>query len=205
MKVKICGLFRSIDIAYANAARPEYIGFVFAKSKRQITIEQAITLRQELAEGITPVGVFVNAPVKQVAELLNKGTIAIAQLHGIEDNDYIKDLRSLTEGQKIIKAIRVQTQEDILINNQSEADYLLLDAYTPMVEGGTGIVFDWNIIKQVEKPFLLAGGINIGNIEAAMRTEAFALDISSGVETEGVKDKKKIMEIIKKVRGNNKE
>lgn len=200
VQVKICGLFQPQDISYVNEARPDYVGFVFAKSKRQVTKEQAKKMSLELDEGIVAVGVFVDAPVEQVAELLNEGIIAIAQLHGSEDNDYIERLRSLIGNQKIIKAIRVRSAEDVTAAGQSLADYLLLDAYTPDVAGGTGSKFDWQMISHVAQPFFLAGGINIDNVEEAVGVAPFALDISSGVETNGIKDRNKIIEIVNRIR-----
>ena len=200
MQVKICGLFQPQDISYVNEARPDYVGFVFAKSKRQVTKEQAKKMSLELDAGIVAVGVFVDAPVEQVAELLNEGVIAIAQLHGSENNDYIEQLRSLIGTQKIIKAIRVRSAEDVIAARESLADYLLLDAYTPEVAGGTGSKFDWQMIRHVQQPIFLAGGINIDNLEEAVGVAPFALDISSGVETNGIKDRNKIIEIVNRIR-----
>lgn len=196
MKIKICGLFRLEDIDYVNEALPDYIGFVFAKSRRQVTAEQAEELRKKLDAGIQTVGVFVNAPMEDAVSLLKNGVIDIAQLHGSEDEAYMMRLKSETHSQ-IIKAIRVERAEDILDAQNSPADFLLLDHGA----GGTGEAFDWKLIRECRKPYFLAGGIHAGNINQAMQTGTpFAIDLSSGVETDGVKDKDKILEIIRRVR-----
>lgn len=196
MKIKICGLFRQEDVDYVNEAIPDYIGFVFAKSRRQVTVEQAEKLRKNLESGIQVVGVFVNAPIEDAVSLLKNGVIDIAQLHGSEDEAYMMRLKSETHCQ-IIKAIRVERTEDILNAQSSPADFLLLDHGA----GGTGKAFDWKLIQECRKPYFLAGGIHAGNIKQAMETgNPFAIDLSSGVETEGVKDKNKILEVVRRVR-----
>ncbi|HVI42863.1 MAG TPA: phosphoribosylanthranilate isomerase [Anaerovoracaceae bacterium] len=196
MKIKICGLFRPEDIEYVNEALPDYIGFVFAKSRRQVTAEQAGTLRKNLNTDIQTVGVFVNAPMDEAVSLLKSGVIDIAQLHGSEDEEYMMRLKSETNCQ-IIKAIRVERAEDILNAQNSPADFLLLDHGT----GGTGEAFDWKLIREYRKPYFLAGGIHAGNIKQAMKSgKPFAIDLSSGVETDGVKDKDKILEIVRRIR-----
>lgn len=196
MKIKICGLFRPEDIEYVNEAIPDYIGFVFAKSRRQVTADQAAQLRKNLNAGIQTVGVFVNAPVEFAASLLKSGVIDIVQLHGSEDEEYMERLRSKT-GCQMIKAIRVNTLEDIAAAQNNPADFLLLDHGS----GGTGEAFNWELVRGCKKPFFLAGGIHAGNINQAMETGTpFAIDLSSGVETDGVKDKDKILEIVRRVR-----
>lgn len=196
MRIKICGLFRREDIEYVNEALPDYIGFVFARSRRQVTAEQAEKLRKNLESGIQTVGVFVNAPMEDAASLLKNGVIDIAQLHGSEDEEYMMRLKAETHCQ-IIKAIRVETATDILRAQNSPADFLLLDHGA----GGTGESFDWKLIRECRKPYFLAGGIHAGNIKQAMEMgNPFAIDLSSGVETDGVKDKDKILEIVRSVR-----
>jgi len=196
MRVKICGLFRPEDIGYANEALPDYIGFVFAKSRRQVTPEQAEKLKERLDRRIKTVGVFVNSPLEEAAELLKSGVIDLAQLHGSEDGDYIRLLKEMT-GNQVIKAVRVEAAEDILAAQCSPADFLLLDHGS----GGTGRSFDWSLVPESKKPFFLAGGIHAGNLGQAMKTgNPFAVDISSGAETDGVKDREKILEIVRRVR-----
>lgn len=210
MKIKICGLFRPEDIEYANEALPDYIGFVFAESRRRVTAAQAKTLKQKLDPGIQAVGVFVNAPLEAAARLLEEGIIDIAQLHGSEDEVYVERLKAQTQRQ-IIKAVRVRMVEDIAAAQSNPADFLLLDHGT----GGTGESFDWSLVREFGKPFFLAGGIHADNIEQAMKAGRpamvsglpaiksgipYAIDVSSGAETDGVKDKGKILEIVRRVR-----
>ena len=174
MKIKICGLSRPEDIEYVNEALPDYIGFVFAKSKRQVTAEQAEKLKSKLNSGIQTVGVFVDAPIEEVVLLLERRIIDIVQLHGSENNEYMASLKAKT-GCSMIKAIRVETAEDIIAAQSNPADYLLLDHGA----GGTGQAFDWTLVQECKKPFFLAGGIHIGNIEQAMKTgDPYAVDLS---------------------------
>ncbi|WP_027398538.1 phosphoribosylanthranilate isomerase [Anaerovorax odorimutans] len=195
-KIKICGLFRSCDIDYVNEAMPDYIGFVFAKSRRQVTKEQAKDMRKKLKESITPVGVFVNEPIENVIMLLRDDIIQAAQLHGNESEDYIYKLKSLTK-KTIIKAVSVKSKEDINNVQNTIADFLLLDNGA----GGTGNSFNWNLIDKTSKPFFLAGGINIDNILHAKKgIRPYAIDLSSGVETNGVKDRNKMLEIVRRIR-----
>lgn len=198
MKVKICGLFRDCDIDYVNEALPDYIGFVFAKSRRQVSAEWAEVRRPRLRSEITPVGVFVNESLENVAKHLNNNIIEMAQLHGAETEKYIQDLKALTN-KPIIKAVRVLSEEDIETAQHSLADYLLLDNGA----GGTGQSFDWSLVSQVKKPFFLAGGLKAGNLEQAIAaTNPYAVDLSSGVETDGLKDRKKILEIVRRIRND---
>ena len=141
-KIKLCGLSRPCDIEAANELKPEYIGFVFAsKSKRYITPEKAKELKQLLDATIKAVGVFVNEEAETIADLLNRSIVDIAQLHGTEDNDYIKQLRKLTD-KPIIKAIRMKSEKDLAAAERCSADYILLDS-----GAGTGTVFDWKLIQ----------------------------------------------------------
>ena len=199
-KIKICGLFRDCDIDYVNEAIPDFIGFVFAKSRRQVSEGWAETMRPRLRSEITPVGVFVNHPLTKVARLLNDNIIAMAQLHGDENETYIRQLKTLTN-KPIIKAVRVLSQQDIEGAQLTAADFLLLDNGT----GGTGESFDWSLVskakKQKQKPFFLAGGLKTDNLEQAISaTSPYAVDLSSGVETDGMKDREKIIEIVRRMR-----
>ena len=196
-KIKFCGLTGECDIDAANELRPEYIGFVFAlKSKRYVTPERAAELKCRLAAGIEAVGVFVNDNLYHVAELLNRGVIDIAQLHGSEDEEYIGHLRQLT-GKPIIRAFRIKTAEDIAEAEKCTADHVLLDS-----GAGTGEVFDWSLIKNVKRPYFLAGGLSPDNVENAVeQLSPYAVDVSSGIETDGVKDKAKMAAFAAAVRG----
>ncbi len=195
-KIKLCGLLRPCDIEAANRLKPEYIGFVFLpKSKRYVNYEKARELKSMLYPEIKAVGVFVDESVQMVAELLNNGTIDIAQLHGKEDENYIKLLRNLTD-KPIIKAFRIKSWDDIARAEESSADYILLDSGM-----GTGISFDWNLIQSIKRPYFLAGGLDCANVgEAIKKLRPYAVDVSSGIETNGLKDNEKMAEFVATVR-----
>lgn len=200
-KIKICGIRRQEDIEYVNEGMPDYIGFVFAKSRRQINAETAMNLKKRLHPDIQAVGVFVNEEPERAAWAVNQGIIDIVQLHGDEDREYIQKLRKMMKWGKIIQAVRVLTAQDVKSGNDSSADYLLFDKFSPKAYGGTGESFDWELIDSVKKPFFLAGGIDCENVKKAVSLlHPYAIDVSSAVETEGVKDRNKILDIIKAVR-----
>ena len=197
-KIKICGLRRREDILAVNEAKPDYCGFIieFPKSFRSVTADKVRELVKDLSPEIKGVGVFVNAPVEFVSGLLNDGTLALAQLHGQEDEAYIRELKKLTD-KPIIKAFSVKTSEDIEKALQSPADYILLDQGS----GGTGMTFDWSLIPKIERPFFLAGGIGAENLEQAIREiRPYAVDLSSSVETDKWKDPEKIWNVVDIVR-----
>ena len=146
-KIKICGLTREEDIHYVNECLPDYIGFVFAESRRQVDRKQADRMREKLDGRICPVGVFVNESADIVAELLNEEIIDIAQLHGDEGEDYIGLLKEKMKRGRIIQAVRVRQREDILEKLQSSADYLLFDTYAGQAYGGTGKTFRWELTQ----------------------------------------------------------
>lgn len=181
MKIKICGIFRDCDIDFVNEACPDYIGFVFAKSRRQISAEQATVLRRKLDPQITAVGVFVDDDIPQINRMVAEKVIDIVQLHGGENEDYISRINA-----PIIKVVKIG---DEIPQN---ADYILFDGAV----AGSGNTFDWSQLPKTDKLFFLAGGINIENIDRAKKLNPYAIDISSGVETDGVKDKNKISEIV---------
>lgn len=195
-KIKLCGLSRPCDIEAANGLKPEYIGFVFSeKSKRYVTPEKAKELKHLLDPEIKAVGVFVNENPERAARLLNNDIIHIAQLHGSEDEDYIRRLRNLTD-KPIIKAFRIESARDIADAESCTADYVLLDS-----GAGTGTVFDWRLIQGIKRPYFLAGGLGAHNVTDAVKLlHPFAVDVSSGIETDGVKDKIKMAEFVATVR-----
>ena len=231
-RIKICGLFRDEDIEYANEARPDYAGFVFAPSKRQVTPALAGRLSRHLRKDIIPVGVFVDTPIADIIGLYFEGAIAIAQLHGTEDEAYITKLKlaSSTGGMEPIQVIKTvnslslnnytvhnnsvtHTQQEPLLSNlvrvgswsnfakiEKGVDYYLVDP-----GAGSGKKFNWNLITQntFSRPWFLAGGVNAKNVKQAMALRPFAVDVSSGVETEGVKDRKKMVQITSIVRTGN--
>jgi len=199
-KIKICGLTRECDIEAVNEVHPDYVGFVFAESKRRITPQAAFRLRELLNEEIQTVGVFVDESIEQIVDICSKGIIDVIQLHGHENATYIKRLHEEI-GNPVIKAVRVRSRENIEAAETLNCNYLLLDAYSDRSAGGTGETFDWNIIDGVRKPFFLAGGLNNGNImQAISAVEPFGVDISSGVEIDGFKDRDKIIEIVRLIR-----
>ena len=195
-KIKLCGLSRPCDIEAANQLKPDYIGFVFApKSKRYVTYRKAAELKSRLSPEIKAVGVFVNECPQEAAKLLKNGIIDMAQLHGGEAEDDITRLRRLTD-RPIIKAFRIETAYDIKAANQSTADYILLDS-----GAGTGTVFDWGLANSIVRPYFLAGGLDADNVADAVRAlRPFAVDVSSGIETDGLKDKAKMAAFIAAVR-----
>ena len=195
-KIKLCGLSRPCDIETANRLRPEYIGFVFApNSRRCVAPERAAELRALLAPGIQAVGVFVNAPPETVAGLLNRGVIDLAQLHGAEDEAYLSRLRALTD-KPVIQAFRIRSEEDCLTARRSSADYILLDS-----GAGTGKAFDWSLIRELGRPYFLAGGLGPENAAASVRLlRPYAVDVSSGIETDGKKDQQKMADFVSAVR-----
>lgn len=203
-KIKICGLTRMQDIEYVNEALPDYIGLVFAKSRRQINPETAYQLRCFLDNRITAVGVFVNESIQVITNICNRRIIDIIQLHGDESEDYIRFLRKEVSV-PIIKAIRVKNMDSLKEAEQLSCDFLLLDAYSENQLGGTGKTFDWDFAKIIDKPFFLAGGIQFENAKTAIEVaKPYCLDVSSGVETDGVKDKTKIKQLVNLVRGYRK-
>ena len=188
-KIKFCGLMRECDILAANEIRSDYIGFVFAqKSRHYVTPDLARHLKSALDPGIKAVGVFVNDPPESIASLFAEGIIDIAQLHGQEDEAYISYLRTLTK-KPLIQAFRIDQKEDVEHALQSSADYILLDSGS----GGTGTAFDWSLLKNIPRPWFLAGGLDAENIaDAILHLHPHAVDVSSGIETDKFKDIQKM-------------
>ena len=195
-KIKLCGLSRPRDIRAANALKPEFVGFVFApRSRRYVSPQQAKTLKSLLSPEIQAVGVFVDEEPQRVAELLGSGIIDLAQLHGGEDNGYIRRLRALTD-RPVIQAFRIRSEEDVRRAADSGADHILLDA-----GAGTGTVFDWGLLRQIRRPYFLAGGLGLHNVEKAVEElHPYGVDVSSGIETDGVKDPEKMAAFVAAVR-----
>lgn len=196
-KIKICGLKSEDDISYVNELKPDYIGFVFLQGRlRYVSPKKAASLRAFLDPAIQSVGVFVNEPMEHIAALLQNETIQMAQLHGQEDEAYVEELKRLCH-KPIIKAFIIKTKDDIQRALSYPADYLLLDNGL-----GTGETFDWSLIQNIDRPFFLAGGLNPENVRQAISiAHPYAVDTSSGVETDYRKDYKKIKSFIHSVRG----
>ena len=196
MKIKICGLSRPADIEAVNRYQPDYAGFIlnFPKSFRNITPEQAKRLRSKLPDSIPAVGVTVNQPLETVAHFLKHGIIDIAQLHGQEDEAYIRTLRDRT-GKPVWKAFQIRCAADLDAARTSPADMILLDnGY------GTGETFDWTLVRDIGRPFILAGGLRLDNLAEAAKMQPYAMDLSSGAETDRVKDPEKIRMLIETIR-----
>ncbi|MBP3274567.1 MAG: phosphoribosylanthranilate isomerase [Butyrivibrio sp.] len=209
-QIKLCGLSRMADIEIVNELRPEYIGFVFwEKSSRFISRDEALKLRTALLPNIKAVGVFVDEDVSKVAALLKDGIIDVAQLHGHEDSSYVERLRNLSPGSEIIKALKVRDKESFLKGLDGFAlagpDFFLLDSGT-----GSGQTFNWEVLKSPEvrsklkeasKGWFLAGGLDPDNVTLAVKElRPMAVDVSSGIETEGKKDPGKMRAFVKAVR-----
>ncbi len=196
-KIKICGIKRFEDIIAINEAKPDYIGFVFAKSKRRVSPEQAHELIAMLSPRISVAGVFVNEGIRAAAAVAKSCPLDVIQLHGDENADYIRKLRGLTH-KEIWKAVRVRSGRDIEDALKLGADRLLLDAYSEDVRGGGGVMFNHDILDGFDTgEFVVAGGINLENIAETIETlKPFAVDVSSGAETGGVKDAEKIAKLV---------
>ena len=195
-KIKLCGLRRPEDIAAANALKPDFVGFVFAASRRQVTPEEALPLRQLLDPAIPAVGVFVDEAPERVADLLNRSVIQIAQLHGHEDERYLARLRALAPGRPLWQAFRLRRPEDAAPANASSADCILLDSGR-----GSGEVFDWALLSAIRRPYFLAGGLGPETVPAALHAlHPCGVDVSSGIETDHQKDAKKMAAFVAAVR-----
>lgn len=203
MKIKMCGLKRPEDIVYANECLPDYIGFVFAESRRKVSAQEAEKLGRQLDPAIRKVGVFVNEPVRQLISISDKAGLDILQLHGDEGKEYIKEVRKKT-GKEIWKAVRVRTAKDIREAEELTADKLLLDSFSEDSYGGTGKIMDFSVLEQtdIRMPYFIAGGLTVDNLsEIIEKTGPYGIDISSGIETGGIKNREKMLQVIKCVRG----
>ena len=229
VKVKFCGIRRTEDIEAVNRLQPDFAGFVFAKSQRQVTKEQAVALKEMLDPGIRTVAVLVNMPVEDAAALANTGIADLLQLHGDEDAAYIAKLKTLTRA-KIIKAIRlrngdcpvqgggkeagasVNTENARLLAEAVQADYYLFDTFLSDTYGGTGKTFSLSLLNNllIDKPFFLAGGLDADNVaeiirqvqkDATLLPFFYGVDVSGGIETGVVKDPIKMEAFMKAIRG----
>lgn len=198
MRIKMCGLRRPDEIIYANECLPDYIGFVFAESRRKVSGGEAKKLGEQLDPSIKKVGVFVNEPLRSLISISEEAGLDIIQLHGDEDDEYIREVRHKT-GKEIWKAVRVRTAKDIQAAQELPTDKLLLDSFSEESYGGTGKVMDFAVLDQAEirKPYFIAGGLTVDNLPVILRnTEPYGIDISSGIETGGVKDREKMRKVI---------
>ena len=194
-KIKMCGLSRPEDIAFANEVRPDYIGFVFAKkSSRYVTPEKAAELAAKLDKSIVPVGVFVDSDFEEIMHTVNLGAVRIAQLHGNEPEELVKRLQE--NGVPVIRAFQIKSEDDVKKAETSCADHILLDSGK-----GSGLTFDWSVLKNATRPYFLAGGLDPQNVSRAVNDlHPYAVDVSSGLETDGVKDRNKMIAFAAAVR-----
>ena len=207
-KIKLCGMMKPCDIEYANRVKPDLVGFIFANTRRKISPAQAKQFREALDAEIPAVGVFVNEDISVITSLVQNGCIDMIQLHGEEDADYIRRLREVCDV-PVIKAVKVQTVEQIRQAAALPVDYLLLDTYRKGVLGGTGEAFDWELLREAKiaagdtaegELYFLAGGLHAGNLREAAALGSYGLDVSSGIETDGSKDFTKMVEVMELVR-----
>ena len=208
-KVKMCGISKVETIPAVVEAKPDYMGLVFAPSKRQVTVEQAEILVEELhkqcinhydTKVVKTVGVFVNETLDNLVRIADTANLDAVQLHGDEDEAFIQSLKERINVE-VWKAVQIRSAADVEKWIDSSADILLFDAYHKDERGGTGEVFDWSSLDAFERPFMLAGGIDSTNVARAIRTvRPYGIDISSGIETNGVKDDEKITAFTKIVK-----
>lgn len=213
-KIKICGIKTLADVEKANKYLPEYVGFVFANTKRFVTDKQAYEMKQALAKTIQSVGVFVDEPIEHVISLCKQGILDAVQLHGAEPETYIRELKAKTDT-TVIKSVKVQTAGQIVNLMSEEADFMLFDTYKKGELGGTGARFPLETLaeafqnmkaqKKAIKPYFLAGGLNHQNVTEVIAKMAesvgcYAVDVSTGIETDGMKDDRKIRQFIQNAR-----
>lgn len=201
--IKICGLKTLADVEAVNRVLPAYAGFVFAPTKRFVTDAQALEMKKHLLPEIQTVGVFVNEPIEHVVHLCREKIIDVIQLHGDETAEYAKAIRARVDN-PIIRAIRVQSRQQILEAMNYPCEYFLFDTYRKDAYGGTGETFDRTMIPKIDKPFFLAGGLQEDNVlQAIEECSPYCVDVSSGVETDGCKDADKIVAFVDKVRSQS--
>lgn len=190
--IKLCGLFRSIDAEGANAAAPDYAGLVFhPPSPRYVCKKEALEIRHLLHPAIQTVGVFVDAPLRKISSLYQVGLFQVIQLHGKEDKAYLQSLRRELPEVEIWQSFSILEPRNLLQASESQADRLLLDSGK-----GSGHPFDWSLLERFSQPFILAGGLTPDNLALAIhRTSPLGVDLSSGIETNGLKDPKKMAEV----------
>ena len=197
VRIKICGLMRPQDIDMVNEVCPDIAGFILASGRRRtVTPGQMRALTGRLKPEIRSAAVFLDQDIRWIADLAAEGLMDIIQLHGHEGNEEIRYLRSRTD-KTVIKAFRIDTAENIRRAEDSEADLVLLDHGA----GGTGQAWDWSLLTGMKRPFILAGGLDPENVQEAVRKmQPFGVDVSSGVETDGCKDREKILRFVRTVR-----
>lgn len=197
-KIKICGLMRTEDAGYINEAGVDFAGMILTEGfRRSVSLEHALAIRRHIDASIPTVGVFVNEDIKRVIRAVKNGIVSIVQLHGNEDEKYIIDVKRKT-GAKVIKAFKINSREDVMTACGSKADMILLDS-----GAGGGKCFDWTLLKDADRDYILAGGLSPDNVRKAIEMlQPWAVDVSSGVEFGGVKNKEKILKFVSEVNGD---
>lgn len=200
-KIKICGLKTIEDVEMVNRIQPEYVGFVFAPSKRRVSDAQAMCMKQRLSKAIQAVGVFVNDSIEHIVSLCKSGCIDLVQLHGDESEGYIKQVQQRT-GKQVIKAVRLTSREAGEEALRSNAEYVLFDAFAgEKVYGGSGTRLETLLLPELSRPTFLAGGLSVHNVEEMVRRyKPFCVDVSSSVETDGKKEYEKMKQFVEVVR-----
>ncbi len=195
-RIKLCGLRREEDAVMVGRAKPDFAGVILASGfRRSVEPEVAHDIRKILPPSIPLVGVFVNDDPDKIVSLLDMGVIDIAQLHGQETDETVREVQKRT-GKPVWKVFQISETTDFTRIEACPADVVLLDAGT-----GSGKTFDWSLARRIRRPFLLAGGLNPDNVaEAIAQTHPWAVDTSSGVETDGWKDEAKIAAFVQAVR-----
>lgn len=204
MKLKFCGCRRMEDVIYCNELLPDYLGVILSSGfRRTVVPETAHRLVQAKDPRIASVGVFVDAPPEQILSVLRQVPLDVIQLHGHETREVVQEVRRAT-GLPVWKAVRVQSAAEIRAAETLGADMLVLEGYVAGQVGGTGVTANWQCLVEAnpQVPFWLAGGLAPENIQRAMATvQPHGIDISSGIETDGVKDFQKMKQIVDVIRG----
>ena len=202
MKVKICGIQDRATAEYASRAGADMIGFVFAPSRRRVTVDVAKEISRGLPESICKVGVFVNPALEEVELAIQEVGLDYVQFHGDETPAFCKQV-----GIPVIKAFSVQSVEDVAKAFQYDVEYYLFDSPGGKYRGGSGVPFHWGILRELQIPrekVILAGGLTPENVEQAIGEVGPAIvDVSSGVETDGQKDFEKMKLFLKRAKGGN--
>ncbi|MCR2822605.1 phosphoribosylanthranilate isomerase [Lederbergia panacisoli] len=195
MKVKICGIMSEEAALSASDSGADFLGFVFAESKRKVSPEKAASIIQQLPEHVKTVGVFVNESYENIVRIAETANLDIIQLHGDETQDFCKRLPY-----PVIKAFSIKEQDNLNELANYDCDYFLVDSPGEKYRGGSGIPFDWSLLENLKIPrdkIILAGGLDLENVKKAISVVRPAVvDVSSGVETNGIKDVKKIQEFL---------
>ncbi len=194
-RVKICGINSPEDVEIVNELKPDYVSFAFYKNKRQVTYEKARKLKQILDKDIRVIGVFVDENTNVVASAANDDLLDVIEFHGNEGPGEIERIKAFTS-KPIIQGFRIRSRADVEVALDSHADSILMYS-----DSECGVPMDWKLLTNVTRPYFLAGGLNADNIEKAIKIcHPFAVSVTTGVETDGIKDREKMAAFIKMAR-----